>query len=161
MLDPIKGQMARNDAMAQLRAELHGCQYGREVIAEQEDFAKANGLVVVFGYSDDGVQLRGAISDDVGAYDGTTLRITPLGLLPDWETFIETGPSEAEFQEYFAKKAAGVATIQAIFSPADKPDYTWAFESAIPHLMFLVREGEEPFGEGLIFALADVRKAVA
>lgn len=160
MLTPIKDEAARNDVMAQLREKLHGRQYGEELAEEHEALAKANGLVVVFGYSDDNVELRGAIHDEIGAYDGTTLRITPLGLLPEWDSFMDNDPDETQVQEYFAKKASGVATIEATFSPEDKPGYTWGFTTAIPHLVFTVMEGDEVFGEGLIFALADVRKAV-
>lgn len=159
-MDSTQAEMARNDAMAQLRQQLHGCQYSREMTKDQEAFAKAHGLVVVFGYSDDNVELRGAIDDEVGASDGTVLRITRFGVLPEWETFCCSGPDEIAAAEYFAHKASGVATIQARFSPDDKPGYTWAFDTAIPHLVFLVMEDGEAYGEGLIFALADVAKAV-
>lgn len=41
-----------------------------ELKKEEELFAKENGLVVVFGYSDDCAEFRGAISDEIGCYDG-------------------------------------------------------------------------------------------
>ena len=39
-------------------------------IAEEERLAKENGLVVVFGYSDDNIELRGAINNEAGCFDG-------------------------------------------------------------------------------------------
>lgn len=150
----------RRDAAALLRQQLDRCQYSKEITAEQEAFAKANGLVVVFGYSDDGVELRGAIDEEIGAYDGTTVRITPLGLLPAWDSFHGSTDDEAEYARYFAKRAAGVATIDAQFSPEDRPGYTWGFATSIPHLLFLVMEGEEVFGEGIVFHMDDVARAV-
>lgn len=54
----------------ELAALLDGNQYGNEITKEQEMLALDHDLVVVFGYSDDDVELRGEINDEVGAYDG-------------------------------------------------------------------------------------------
>lgn len=44
---------------------------GREVLGEisrvESETAKEAGLIVVYGYSDDNVEFRGAIDDEVGA----------------------------------------------------------------------------------------------
>ena len=44
-------------------------QIGKEITKEEEAEAKAAGLVVVFGYSDDGTEFRGAIRDEAGTGD--------------------------------------------------------------------------------------------
>lgn len=160
-MSPEQIEKDRRDAAALLRQQLDRCQYGKEITREQEAFAKANGLVVVFGYSDDNVELRGAIDEEVGAFDGTTLRITPLGMLPDWGSFHGSTDDETEYARYFAKKASGVATIDAKFAPEDRPGYTWGFATSIPHLLFLVMEGEGVFGEGIVFHMDDVARAAA
>lgn len=49
---------------------LNGREYGDEITREEEAMAKAHGLVVVFGYSDDNMEFCGAITDEVGCYDG-------------------------------------------------------------------------------------------
>ena len=58
-------------SLAEFAASLDGIEYLDE---RPEAWAQAekNGYVVVFGYSDDGVEFRGAISDELGAYDGRT-----------------------------------------------------------------------------------------
>lgn len=57
---------------AELAALLNGREYRKEMSRDEEQVAKAAGLVVVFGASDDLMELRGAISDEVGCYDGGT-----------------------------------------------------------------------------------------
>ena len=54
----------------QLAETLNGREYHKEMTKEEELQAKENGLVVVTGYSDDNCEFRGAISDEVGCYDG-------------------------------------------------------------------------------------------
>jgi hypothetical protein len=85
------------DKMAAL---LNGRSYGEEITKEECATAKAHGLVVVFGYSDDNVELRGAIDDEVGACDGTTLHITPDGLLQPWNQFRDSEYHESAFARH-------------------------------------------------------------
>lgn len=59
----------------ELAAILNGREYGNEITKEEESLAKLNNLIVAFGYSDDNLELRGALYDEVGAYDGTTITI--------------------------------------------------------------------------------------
>ena len=135
-----------------LAALLTGREYREEMSKVEEASAKAAGLVVVFGWSDDCVELRGAIDDEVGAYDGTTVRVTPLGLLPAWDSLDQS--DEAEAEAYFAKKRAGFRVIKALWSVV--PDYSWTFETDIPHATFEIVEDGEPYCRGIVFELADV-----
>ena len=50
--------------------KLNNRQYGREILKSEEQEAKELGFVVVFGYSDDNAEFRGAIDDEVGCFDG-------------------------------------------------------------------------------------------
>lgn len=54
----------------QLAARLNGRQYGDEITRAEEQLAKENGLVVIFGASDDLCEMRGAIDDEFDCYDG-------------------------------------------------------------------------------------------
>jgi hypothetical protein len=49
---------------------LNGRQYGKELYPFEEQRAKALGFVVVFGYSDDNTEFRGAYDEEVGCFDG-------------------------------------------------------------------------------------------
>lgn len=50
--------------------KLNGRQYLNELTKELETYAKENGIVVVFGQSDDLMEVRGAIDEEFGCYDG-------------------------------------------------------------------------------------------
>ena len=54
----------------QLAELLNGNEYRDEMTKEQEQAAKENNLLVLFGASDDLLEMRGAIYDEAGAYDG-------------------------------------------------------------------------------------------
>lgn len=136
-------------------ARLDGRQMGKEITKQEEAEAKAAGLVVVFGYSDDNVELRGAIDDEIGAYDGTTFDVTRHGLLPQWEQFREDHEDEESFADYFKRKQEACSQIEALWCPAGE-DLSWAYRTAIPHATFNVMEDGEIFCRGIVFRLADV-----
>ena len=55
---------------SQLAARLSGRQYRNEITREEEQMAKDNNLVVIFGASDDLCEMRGAIDDEFDCYEG-------------------------------------------------------------------------------------------
>ena len=59
-------------------------EYGYELHNENniniEALCKEKNWIVVFPYSDDNVELRGAIDDEIGAWDGTILKFVKKGI---------------------------------------------------------------------------------
>ena len=49
---------------------LNGTEYGFEMTYDMENQAKELWYVVVFGYSDDNAEFRGAIDDEIDCFDG-------------------------------------------------------------------------------------------
>ena len=94
--------------------------YGHEITEEEEALAKELGFVVVFGYSDDNAELRGAIDDEIGCYNG--------GLLTH-------------------KKLRG--TILAEWCPEDI-DCSWHFSSDMPSEKFYVFEDGDLYCVGIV-----------
>lgn len=68
---------------------LNGREYrDHDVTPEHEQVAKAENMVIITGYSDDNIEMRGAISDEVGAYDGKDFHIDHKGnILEAWDDF--------------------------------------------------------------------------
>lgn len=124
--------------------QLDGVQYGEEGSRELFAAMKAAGLVAVFGASDDLVEFRGAIDDEEGAYKGATVYLTPAGLLKN--------DCENDDCPHFAKAQKQAATIEAKW---DDGGYSWRYETTIPCARFVVKEDDEPYCEGIVFALAD------
>lgn len=121
---------------------LDGRVIGSEIYGNEEAEAKAHGLVVVFGASDDLVELRGAINDEVGAYDGGTFLVN------------EAGIAEFDEDDDEGEKPEGVE-IRAIW---DRDGVSWQYATKIPHYQFAIHEDDEIYCRGIVFDLDDVRK---
>jgi hypothetical protein len=127
----------------QLAAQLNGREYNNEITPEEEEAAKVNGLVVVFGASDDLMEFRGAIDDELSAYDGTTAYLAPGGLL--------TNKCADNSCPYFEKiKEATTDTIKALW---DTEGYSWVYETEMPHASFDIMEDGETYCRGIVVEL--------
>lgn len=139
----------------QLAALLTGREYGEEITSEEEAHAKAAGLLVLFGASDDNVDLRGAIHDQAGAYNGTTVRISRTGaLLQDFDSLDKD--DEGAMEAYFKGKAAGFVEIEAEWCKEENGP-AWTFKTDLPHGTFLITDDDEAFCRGIVIDMADLR----
>jgi hypothetical protein len=121
----------------ELAQALNGCEYRNEISKDLARDAKNAGLVVVFGASDDLIEFRGAIYDEVGAYDGGEALITSSGLLDE---------------------CTRARVIEAIWNDTEAP--CWSYETDIPHATFDVMEDDEIHCRGIVFSLSDVTEPV-
>lgn len=125
--------------------KLNNSEYGEEGSKELWAEMKVAGLVAVFGASDDLMEFRGAINDEVDAYDGTTVYLNGDGL------FKSLCDNDDCPHERAQKK--GATELEAFW---DIDGFSWKYETDIPSIPFIVNEGGEPYCEGIVFALADV-----
>ena len=121
----------------QLAAKLDGREYLNEITPEEEKEAEANGLVVVYGYSDDNVELAGAISDEIGAWKGVVFHV-------DKEGGVFAGEKDAPNK------------IEAYWCGQDT-DAAWTFRTEIPHETFDIYEDGELFCVGIVFRMEDLK----
>jgi hypothetical protein len=139
----------------ELAAQLSGIQYPVRIPKTLTDEAKASGLVIVYGASDDLMEFEGAIYDEVGCYDGGTAYVDGNGLLPDRDSIEE----DDELKDYFGRKP-NAKTIEALWCA--EGEFSWTYKTDIPHETFEVWEdGEPPYCRGIVFALADVAEKQA
>lgn len=129
----------------ELASTLNGRQYREEITREEEAVAKAAGLVVVYGASDDLMEFAGAIHDEAGCYGGHEAFITPDGLL--------TNKCEDEDCPYFATLEKRAASIKAHW---DQDGYSWVYTTSVPHHTFDIMEDGDKYCRGIVFALAGV-----
>lgn len=133
-------------------ALLNGREYGDEISREESASAKAAGLVVVYGYSDDNMELRGAIDDEVGCYGGKTIVVSKRGVVPL--------PDRDE-----RRVLAKLGVLELVQSSGHeieaqwckRPGYSWTYGTDIPHATFDIMEEGEKFCQGIVFSLEDLK----
>lgn len=133
--------MTRDEAVA----KLGGNEYGKEGSKDLFAAMKEAGLVAVFGASDDLMEFEGAINDEIGCFNGGTAYLGKSGLLQN--------DCKNDDCPHFKKMKQSATTIKAIW---DRDGFSWQYETDIPHTKFLIKEDDENYCEGIVFALADV-----
>ncbi|NCE63706.1 hypothetical protein D1159_03710 [Pseudoflavonifractor sp. 524-17] len=134
----------------ELAGILSGREYGGEIYPLEERNAQAAGLVVVYGYSDDNVEFRGAIDDEIGAYEETTIYINKSGIL-----YAPTSECDMDECPYLNQAVKEARSIRAVWHDEGNP--CWTFETDIPHETFDICEDGELFCVGIVFALDDIQ----
>lgn len=109
-------------------------QYRDEVTQEEREQMKAEGIIVVYGASDDLMELDGAIYDEYGVYDGGTYYW-------DGKAFVPEDDDEKDVSDLtlFIKAAWGHA------------DYSFFMETNMPHEVFDILEDDEKYCRGVVF----------
>lgn len=133
----------------EMAALLNGREYRNEMTEEEEALAKKHGLVVIFGASDDLCELRGAIYDEVGVFDGGKFYIRAGKVLemPDRE--------EADTLRKFGIEPQALKhnAIRVIALWCKEDSYSWTYEIARQHSTFDIMEDGEKYCRGIVFQL--------
>ena len=169
LLEEIKTKIKpRNiETIDDLANLLDGNEYGDELRNEYnlnvEEICKKNNWVVVFGYSDDNLELRGAIDDEIGAWEGITIKLVKPGdfyLVDEYEETYQkaketmfTSIEDSEFEELKKDNYKGTCVIECLWCPEDS-DASWQFNCAgAPSIRFNIMEEEELYAECLVIDL--------
>jgi hypothetical protein len=133
----------------ELAALLNGREYLQEISKEEAAQAAESGLVVIYGASDDLVELEGAIYDEAGCFDGGTIYLDAKGLIPgerddDWD--------DEEMADYFARKPKAIR-VEAVWSEYVPP--CWTYQTDRPHATFEIVEDGEPYCRGIVIDLKE------
>ena len=132
---------------AQVLAEkLNGREIGKEITREEEAEAKAAGLVVAFGGSDDLAEFRGAIYDEAGI---GKIQFTAKGKFFDEDRIEEL---EGMLHDGEISALPTLNRINATFGMAGH-----RYTTDIPCWKFAIMEDGEQFSEGLVFSISDLK----
>ena len=126
----------------EVAAKLHGKQYRDEISPELLNICKDNRIVVVFGASDDLMEFRGAIYDELDVYNGGTAYLTSKGLVENNCEDCENPCSKETLSEF--------AQIEAVWG---EEDYSWIYKTKIPHEVFDIMENRKTYCRGIVFHL--------
>lgn len=131
----------------QLAEQLNGNEYRTEMTLAEEHAAKEAGLVVVFGYSDDNVEFRGAIEAEIYCFNGAKIMVHTQGVSGDGHE------CDCAFCG-FEKLAKQCAVIEAEWCKV-KP-YLWTYKTSIPHATFDIYDEDGKFCRGIVFDVASL-----
>lgn len=141
-----------------LAAALNGIGYDDGISVAVEAQAKSSGLIIVFGASDDLLELRGAIHDEIGCHGTKTFKIGLHGVLKRWDEVDHD--DEAECEAYFKTKGSATKQLTAVWCPKDLK-CSWAYKLDAPHVTFDIMEDGELYCRGIVFSVADLAASTA
>lgn len=127
---------------------LNNRQYGFELMPDEIQIAKDNGLVVVTGYSDDNAEFEGAIENEISCFDGGKIYFNNDGF--HWNDSLG--------------KYEGSNMVEAVWCSSDPKDKTdkgetisWTYKTEIPHFTFMIYDDFEPYCRGIVFSVDDLK----
>jgi hypothetical protein len=139
----------------QFAAMLDDRQYGDEITKEECQLAKDCDLLVAFGYSDDGLKLRGLIKDELDAWEGLTLHIF-LNANNGKTIYHEAGQETSPIASFLQLKPL---IIEAIWCP-ESLDTSWLIKANVDCATFDIFEDDELFCRGIVLDKKDIVKAL-
>jgi hypothetical protein len=138
---------------ADIAAALDGIEYPGDPPKALALEAKVNRLVIAYGASDDLLELRGAIDDEIGAWEGACIRVDAEGLIPDCDDLLDLR-DVTRLRDYFRREASGRAINLCWHNTGEGTP--WKFETTIPHATFTIMENGKSFCIGIVFSLDDL-----
>lgn len=139
----------------ELAEKLDGGEYGNEVSRLLAKDAKESGLLIVYGASDDLIEFDGAWRDEADVIEGGEVAIT------------RTAPLESECSKghecpYFQEMVACSSKIKAIWCDGelDTGEPAWRYETDIPHAKFIINEDGDPYCEGIVLDIDEIKSSM-
>lgn len=128
---------------------LDGKEYGYSMFTEGEiQVAKDNGFVIVYGVSDDLVELEGAITDERGCFNGGKIHVKAVT-----DGGIMFGNCEISNVFSFEAKWCEDKDESGNIIP-------WTYDVSIEHATFMIYEDGKPYCRGFVFKVVDAEPKV-
>lgn len=133
---------------------LNGREYGSEITKEEEVSAKRDNLVIIYGYSDDLAEFRGAIDDEISACDGREIAVFNGNLIDEYSI----DNDKHVFKKYGIKFPSPDVVVEVFWCPEDL-DASWLItvQGAEGHHFDIFEDGDL-YCRGVVFVLPEVLK---
>lgn len=129
---------------------LNGRQYRKEITQEEEKLAKEKGLLICFGASDDLLEFRGIVHDEVGAYDGgSAMLVKKKGGKIDIINEHDFNEIQQVMDDNDLDFSLRKVEVVAEWCPDDL-ECSWRIKSELPHATFDIMEDGELYCRGII-----------
>lgn len=148
---------------AELANRLNGCDYPLESDNLLEEL-QANSLVVLHPYSDDNMEIHGAIDDEFGCWGGGTAYLTRSGLVPGMaeDGEIEEPPDNVDDLLKMADLIKSSIKIKVADTDInDNPIWCYEMPENFPHSTFeLHDEDDKVMAICVVFSIHDMPEMV-
>lgn len=140
-------------------AKIDGNNYRNELTRELEGEADIHGLIVIYGSSDDLMELRGALNEEIGAWDGG---IAKIYLTSNGDLRVV---NEEDFYEFSSTlDGAGLpgvksVEVEALWDP-EELECSWLIKTELPHAAFDILEDGELYCRGIVLDVKDIKSAL-
>ena len=135
--------------LEQFAKKLDGREYGWPQFTKEEiAIAKENGFVIVYGVSDDLMEVDGAIHDEAGCFKGGTLKLDI---------------ADKKFVDRKTEESCDVISIKAYWCEACNEygqTIPWTYATDVSHEKFMIYEDGDPYCLGFIFQNDALREPV-
>lgn len=148
-MDLTSVKTMNKESLAAFAKLLDGKSYREEIPKNTIAIAKKNGLVIIYGHSDDLMEIEGTIYDEGGCYGGGEFFIDKKGLLPDRDE-----AEDDDELESWLKRKKKAKKIEAIWCAKGEP--AWTYKTDIPHATFNVMDDGEIQCRGIVFNKSDL-----
>jgi hypothetical protein len=160
----IQGQKGEIMTVKEWAKKISGFEYPADELDNLNKEMAADGIIIAHGASDDLLEFRGVIYDEVGAWEGTEVRISSRG---KGTAFIFDEEENQDSFEFNQKEIVAMQQVKAIWSPRcrDVEDNesgeafaSWLIETEIPHETFDIMEDGELFCWGVVLHVDNIKK---
>lgn len=140
------------DPVEEIKYILDGTKYPDvfDKIDEHADYLLEHDLLVVLGCSDDLMEFRGIINDEVDCFNGGEVHFSKDG-------FILENAGDRYIENFEELKKTAVNTIEAIWCDEQIKNVAWTYHSDIPHSLFAVYEDDGVYCLGIIIKGSDLK----
>lgn len=132
-------------------------QYRAELLPAEEAAAKSSCLLVAFGASDDLLELRGFVDDEIGAYNGGSCCVSARGLCPMWRNGERKTLEEA--REYFSRVHRvdqPMIRVQATWNDGEDGPCWEITTDARRSSPFMILDGTDEYCRGLVIDCSEL-----
>ena len=140
--------------------KLNGCEYGDELSDEDKELLEKDGIVAVFGYSDDNIELEGAMYDELPAYADTIYYWTGNGFVSNDRINEFLDYIDDEYREFYPllKPLFENNTERSYIRSIPGKDCQFVYETNIPNVeWFDVMEDDDLYCKGFVFKKDDLK----
>lgn len=139
--------------------KLNDCEYGNEVSDEDRRNLSEDGVVVVYGYSDDNMEMDGAIYDEYPSYADTIYYWTGNGFVSNDRINEFLDYIDDEYREFYPllKPLFKNNTERSYIRSIPGKDCQFEYETNIPCEWFNVMEDGNLYCKGFVFNKNDLK----